>query len=358
MNKTIVLIAAAIVLSSISCVQAPDDEGLGAEILQPDSHVTPLGMSNQGDSFNGMSAQGMSAQGMSAQSGELKGFGFASFENAAGPVSSVSLIGTVLHGIDATTKAISGAGFIGATLTGVRGDDTLTPVRIDDVQVSSDPDITLYRLAWYNGTAWVNPCGESDGAPVWATPLQGRWKYAAGTPDGGDHIDDPNLFTFSCMTGVLYKCMAMGYKPWRTVQECNGQTCQNLSLRPFHQACTRMMRGDYCGNGNGHTVTGTIINLYDNHNIQIDESTSMTLEAEWTPEGAKCVKHLRWTTGGQEVINAAQADIDLNCGHIDDYSATNICGTSGSTFTTSVGFSTSLSVRALLRNESTAPPAK
>jgi hypothetical protein len=82
----------------------------------------------------------------------------------------------------------------------------------------------------------------------------------------------------------------------------------------------------------------------------------MPLEAEWTPEGAKCVKHLRWTSGGQAVIDAAQADINANCSEIDDWGAKSICGTQYSTFTTTWGFSTPLAERALLRNDSEPPP--
>jgi hypothetical protein len=361
MNKTVVLSAAAMVLSSVSCAQAPGDEGFGAESLQPDDHLRTQGIAPQGHSYNGFSTQGFSTQGFSTQGfstqgGELKGFGFASFENKDGPIGSVALNGTIFQGVDGTGAAITGAGFIGATLTAVRGDNTLTPIRIDDVQPSSDPEITLYTLAWYNGTGWVNPCGEQNGLPIRAVPTKGRWKYAAGVPDGGDYINDPHLFTFSCTTGVISKCMFFGYKPWRTVEECNGSTCQTLPLQPFHQACIRMMRNDRCGNGNSHTVNGTTINLYDARGIQLDESTTMPLEAEWTPEGASCVKHHRWTTGGEEVVYDAQQDTDANCSHIDDWNAQAACGTPSSTFNTAIGFSTPLAQRALLRNDSQAPP--
>ena len=36
----------------------------------------------------------------------------------------------------------------------------------------------------------------------------------------------------------------------------------------FHQACTRLVRADYCGNGVYHTATGTSIDVYDSLNIQ------------------------------------------------------------------------------------------
>ncbi|NUQ74227.1 MAG: hypothetical protein HUU21_11780 [Polyangiaceae bacterium] len=358
MNKTIGLIAAAIMVSTISCSQGPGDGGPGANPAVFDGYLDPQGVGFQGESLNGISTQGISTQGISTQGDELKGFVFASFVNTNGPISNVTLQGTVFHGTDGLATPISGAGFIDAELNAVRGDDTLTPMKIVDVQTSeSDSEITLYELAWHDGTSWVNPCGEENGLPIMAIPFAGRWKYASGTPDGGDYINDPNLFTFSCTTGTIAKCALRGYKPWKTIEECNGQSnCQTLSLQPFHQACTRMMRADYCGNGTPHTVTGTLINMYDNFDIQLDESTTMALEAEWTPDGAKCVKHLRWTTGGQSVIDDAQDDIDQNCPGIDDPAAQAICGTSLSTYTTTWGYSVPLNERALLRNESEPPP--
>jgi len=56
--------------------------------------------------------------------------------------------------------------------------------------------------------------------------------------------------------------MRSGYKPWKVV---NGQ-----SLWAYHQACTRMMRADYCGDGRPHTREGTPIYIDDRliHNPQ------------------------------------------------------------------------------------------
>jgi hypothetical protein len=241
-------------------------------------------------------------------------------------------------------------------MTAVRQNGTALTMRIDDIQPTADPEINLYQLSYYDGSQWKNPCGASNGSPVLALPLAGRWDYSAGTPTGGDFIADPAMFTFSCRTGVLAKCALIGYKPWASFQECDGSSCHVLPGRAYHQACTRMYRADYCGNGRPHTTNGTLINIYDNVGVQFDESTAMTLEAEWTPDGAKCVKHLRWTTGGQAVMDAAQADIDANCTDIDSYNARSACGTPGSTFTTAGGYTTPVAQRSLIRNESNEPP--
>jgi hypothetical protein len=319
--------------------------------------VEGQGVEGQGVEGQGVEGQGVEGQGVEGQGTNLRGHLLQSFANASGPITSVTLNGTVFNGIASSGATLSGAAFIGATMTAVRRDASTFTMRIDDIQPTADPDIYLYQLSYHDGSQWRNPCGTNSGVPVLALPLTGRWDYSVGTPTGGDFIHDPSMFTFGCTTAVLAKCALVGYKPWASFQECNGSDCHVIPGRAYHQACTRMYRADYCANGRAHTVNGTLINIYDNVGVQFDESTTMTLEAEWTPEGAKCVKHLRWTSGGQAIINAAQADIDANCPGIDDYPATSLCGAPGSTFTTAAGYATPLAQRSLIRNESSDPPS-
>lgn len=86
-----------------------------------------------------------------------------------------------------------------------------------------------------------------------ALPLVGRWD------ETGAHIDDGTI-TFACTNGALAKCARWGYKPWKTFK--------GKPLRDYHQACTRMVRADYCGNGVGHTQNGTPIDVYDRLGLQ------------------------------------------------------------------------------------------
>ena len=55
----------------------------------------------------------------------------------------------------------------------------------------------------------------------------------------------------------------MGYRPW-------GKAQKGESLWDYHQACVRMLRADYCGNGKPHTRDGTRIELWDRLDIQVD----------------------------------------------------------------------------------------
>ncbi len=97
-------------------------------------------------------------------------------------------------------------------------------------------------------------------------------------------------FMFACTSGVIAKCIRWGYRPWKTV---NGQP-----LADYHQACTRMARADYCGDGVSHTENGTLIDMFDHLQIQkrtpFDLKSPMLFDGAWTPNGAYCIGKQRW----------------------------------------------------------------
>ena len=64
-------------------------------------------------------------------------------------------------------------------------------------------------------------------------------------------------------------------------------------MAAHHQACTRMMRGDYCGNGKSFGYDDVAVNAYDNIGIQEDIPQFWPVEAEWTEDGARCVSQYR-----------------------------------------------------------------
>lgn len=118
-----------------------------------------------------------------------------------------------------------------------------------------DQEIYLYTVLYKKSpdSQWQNLC-KSDGDNLTkAILLSGEWDKT------GKHIDNQEV-TIACINGVLAKCVRWGYKPWKTIEA--------ISLRDYHQACTRMARADYCGNGISHTKDGTIIDLYDRLGIQ------------------------------------------------------------------------------------------
>lgn len=91
----------------------------------------------------------------------------------------------------------------------------------------------------------------------------------------------------------MAKCVDLGYKPWREGRICtHGQGCTTVSLAAHHRACTRMLRADFCGDGEAHSVDGVPVGLYDAFGIRLD-AEDWPIEAEWTADGARCASRPR-----------------------------------------------------------------
>jgi hypothetical protein len=184
------------------------------------------------------------------------------------------------------TKIIKGKDLKGAQLNAVDEQGKKLDFEIKDVEIDpKDPEKETYLYTvFYLDSAnaqWKNLCTPDAENVAKAIPLTGSWDKT------GAHTESSDIITFGCTSGVLAKCVRMGYKPWKTV---NG-----TSLRDYHQACTRMARADYCGNGKSHTRDGTPINIYDELGIQKKTPHSgMVFEAAWSPEGATFINRPRW----------------------------------------------------------------
>ena len=96
-------------------------------------------------------------------------------------------------------------------------------------------------------------------------------------------VQQPDQFDVVCTADARAKCVRFGYRPW--VPE---------EIVPYN-ACTRMVRGDYGGLGNGTTRNGMPIDNYDGDGIQKLEldDPKIDFEAGWTPRGAVCVRPVR-----------------------------------------------------------------
>ncbi len=145
-----------------------------------------------------------------------------------------------------------------------------------------DQEVYLYSIDYKTPTGtWENLCRPDAQGIAKAVVLQGSWDSQ------GNYHANPTQVSLSCTNGALGKCVRFGYQPWK---EKNG-----VPLRDYHQACFRLVRADYCGDGVGHTKDGTPINIYDRLQIQTpDPAPEMSFEAVWGPEGAICINHVRW----------------------------------------------------------------
>jgi hypothetical protein len=321
------------VAGSAACVEAPDGDEPIAE--SEAALITANGVSLNGVEMNGVEMNGVEMNGVEMNGVEMNGV----------EMNGVEMNGTELTGVLPGGEVVSGTDFIGAVMTAVLSSGAEIPLYIADIDPSSDPDILLYTVLYWNGLHWTSLCGFDGWSPVPAIPLSGRWDYSAGTATGGDHIEDPGSLTFACMGAALAKCTALGYKPWESAEECVGGECVDVPVRPLHQACTRMIRGDYCGDGTAHTLNGTPVNLWDSFGIQSAAQTdwSWRKEAEWSPEGAVCVSRVRRDNA------LSWAYINAHCP--ERRHADFACFGGGSTFDPANGQGTPLGERSLLRNE-------
>ncbi len=218
-------------------------------------------------------------------------------------IKGISLEGVIINGKKQVTLSLKGTEFKhlnqldGAIMTAVLDDDTPLALRIDSVEKRNervDPDTVHYFVSYETDHGWEPLCGLDEyDDPIGAIPLLGRWDYSQGTSTGGAKIEDDAVFTFACDGYVLHKCVDAGYKPWEEVVVCHEPNdCETISLAAQHQACTRMLRADYCGDGTSYTENGVLVAMYDSVGLRYD-SEDWSFEAEWDEDGAVCVQQDR-----------------------------------------------------------------
>lgn len=222
----------------------------------------------------GQQLQGLTGQGFVVQGGRLGCAPIDGLTSSAG-----NLMGTI------GSRVLAGADFQGAALrivsaSGVRSEVAVTKIEPDPLDASGQTSLFTLMAIDPVTRAVTNLCTPDAEGRAAAIPLLGSWDQSgASDPNGG--------LSFNCTSGVVAKCIRWGYRPWQSV---NG-----TSLASYHQACTRMARADYCGNGEPHTEEGTQIDLYDNLGVNTpSQSVSLLFEATWTPQGAYCVSRERW----------------------------------------------------------------
>lgn len=178
-----------------------------------------------------------------------------------------------------------GEDLVGAVLTMGLPDGTQAQIRIDGVETDpKDPEIVLYDFSARPaaGGDWQNLCnpdsyGVRKGFPMRGT-LDEHVEY---------HPEAPG-FSLTCVGGVQAKCVRWGYKPWLP------DAADGVPMLDLYRTCMRMARADYCGEGQGTTRNGTMIDLYDVAGIQKRETdTTVPFEAAWNTHGAVCVRHTR-----------------------------------------------------------------
>lgn len=177
-------------------------------------------------------------------------------------------------------RVLRSAGLVGAILSTAEGER----IRIDAVSTEATPSgpIVLHRLSVQAGAEWQPYCQEDAAGARQGFPLP-----IAARADGSAEPAPPGEFSLTCTAGAQAKCVRFGYRP-------DGPGAAALAR---FNACVRMVRADYCGDGTPGTVDGTVIDLYDDAGIQAaDMLPDHAFEAGWSAEGAVCVRHARVPT--------------------------------------------------------------
>lgn len=197
-------------------------------------------------------------------------------------VRSIAVEGTRVVVRKADGSRASNQELIGSLLVAAVDGGIRNAYRIDAIEPDpKDPsgETLLYALSAKDPAtgAWTSACKPDAAGLAGGFPLEGVW-----TPEG-EHVHAPGQFEITCTSGAIGKCVRMGYKPWK-----------GEAMWDRHQACVRMVRADYCGDGHGHTRDGTTIDVYDDAGIQEDEAEpGMSFEAAWGKDGAVCVHRTR-----------------------------------------------------------------
>jgi hypothetical protein len=188
------------------------------------------------------------------------------------------------------------------------------------------PGQKCHSTCWSDSWQPLCPYTDRDGEYNNAIPVRGAWQSQAKDPQSGAKVPyaggkipgtDGTAVTFACRdVGAIAKCVErVGYKPWKTATayDINNNPI-TISLDESHQACVRMLRADYCGDGVPHTYANTTINVADGDGLQsfAPGNLAWNFEAEWAPYGAYCISTGRYMANDPAGGTTGQYT-DANC---------------------------------------------
>jgi len=201
------------------------------------------------------------------------------------------------HGaVTAPDRSASAPVSPGTTIAARTEDGEIQHFRIDSVDHDPrdrDGDVRLYGVSVLGPDAktWRRYCTPDVEGRSAAIPVAGSWGAR------GDSRPATDAITFACTSGAIAKCIRLGYKPWKTHQ--------GIALQPYHAACVRMIRADYCGDGRPHTLDGTWIDIWDDLGIRRRgerDGHPEVFEAAWSPSGAAYLNMPRWSDDVADII--------------------------------------------------------
>ena len=118
------------------------------------------------------------------------------------------------------------------------------PTRIRIASIEPDPTDKAVLLHDFRIESTGEPlCGPGPDGLRLGFPLAGR------TAEDGRFVEaGTGTFELVCTSGAQGKCVRFGYRAWE-------QRTDGRSMRDYFNACVRLLRADYCGDGHGWSAT-------------------------------------------------------------------------------------------------------
>jgi hypothetical protein len=261
--SSLLVLALATLLAA--CAAEAADPAASLQICEPNPEIAPRRLAQNGTYMNGTYLNqgylnGIQVNGVPMDAARLQGVSLQAAE----------LTGLRLERGELRSDAAEGEALVGATVPALLSDGTTLPLVITSFERRGA--LALYGLALRGESL----CAGGDAGVF----VPGTWDAT------GAHHPSATTVTFSCMRGVIAKCLTWGYGPW--------------DVGPaMHQACTRMARADYCGTGFSYTKDGTAIDVADSGGKQLFASDpGFLFEAGWNEHGAVCVSRPRYEARG------------------------------------------------------------
>lgn len=259
------------------------------------------GLTLNGLTLNGPSQNGLTLNGLTLNGLTLNGLTLNGLTLNGSKLEYIAWDGSQLKAkILGSDQILSGQDVAGITVTVQisQGQPSSYSIKIESAkQDTAFPDVWEYQLSYKSNTdpAYQPVCvsTRTGAAEPGIFLLGSSWDETTGNREDSD-----SSATFACVDGVIAKCVHTGYRPWASASTCRRdgkkKNCSQVSLKDHHQACTRMLRADYCGDGKPWTLDGTVLDIFDylEPPVQLREE-AWTFEARWLPTGAMCLSKQR-----------------------------------------------------------------
>ncbi len=230
-----------------------------------------------------------------------------SFGSGGGTKSGVSTNGPSTDGI--VSSELSGAQLerslldnLGAPISATLADGRAYQMVVVGAFVDEASGRTYFDVQTsLDGGDWIPLCGVDDDAPILALAIPGVFTAQPVVPGdrAGGWRPSSNEFNFACRGSSVAKCVEMGFAPHLDRAQSTGDRTTGVERdvdtpqsQIYHQACVRMLRADYCGDGRSFTESGVTLNHWDTR-ARWPSLSGWNFEAGWDDNGAICIEDTR-----------------------------------------------------------------